>query len=476
MNILFLYSLYEINTPEKPLLTPETAQMGISYISALLKKHGHKTSLLVMSRTSGDKFNHSTVEDRISEFKPDVIAFSSVSTEFRFITELAAYTRRLRPSAYLIAGGAHVSLNPEGVLDHFDALCIGEGEFPMLELVSQLSNGIKPKGIQNLWIRSGDTIEKNIARPFLQDLDMLPFPDRELWNDWIAEIPGSRYSVLLGRGCPFDCSYCSNHALKKLAAGLYTRYRDPGMIVTEIRELHRQHPDKTEFYLEVESIGVNKKWVVELCGKLGELNKTLKKPLSYGANLRIMPNLDLKTIFGAFREANFRFINIGLESGCERVRREVLNRNYSNDDILAAVKTAREFGLKVAFLNMLGLPTETLREFKETVEMNRKCLPDWASYSIFYPYPGTNIYDFCAKEGLIGKNPDTVMERGKAVLDLPGFTKRQIQKEYTWFEFNVYKGHRPLGQLLKKAVSLKIKANPFLYRAYKTLKKYLKPA
>jgi radical SAM superfamily enzyme YgiQ (UPF0313 family) len=451
----------------KPLKTPELMQFGVSYISSYLKKHGHNTKLIVLSRISGKK-NEKIIDEYINAFKPNVIAFTAVSTEYDFITVTAKYIRKRYPDIYLLIGGPHVSLNPEGVLENFDALCIGEGERPTLELVSQLEKKIIPSGIHNLWIRNGSEIEKNPTRPFLQNLDILPFPDREMWNEWIDEECGARYSVLLGRGCPFECTYCCNHALKKLASGTYTRFRSPANIMDEIKEIVEKYPDKKELYLEVESIGINKKWTLDLCDKLKQFNKTLKQPISFGANIRIMPNTDFRSIFYAFKKSNFRFINIGLESGSEKVRREILNRNYSNEDIINAVKLAKDQGLQVSFLNMIGLPGETIDDFKETIEMNQKCLPDWVGNSIFYPYPGTRIYSYCKEQGLIKKSLATDMERKKAVLNLPGFSKKQIEEEYIWFEYHVFKGHKPLHKLLLKTLLLKIrsKSHFFIYIRY----------
>jgi radical SAM superfamily enzyme YgiQ (UPF0313 family) len=187
-----------------------------------------------------------------------------------------------------------------------------------------------------------------------------------------------------------------------------------------------------------------------------------------------MPNLDLAAIFSAFEKANFRFVNIGLESGSPRVRTEVLNRHYSNDDVIGAVKLARKHHLQVAFLNMIGLPTETVADFKETVRVNRACFPDWVGYSIFYPYPGTKIFEYCKKNGLLAKPLKTDFERSRACLDLPGFSSKQIERAYVWFEFDIYKGRRPLIPLLKKTISLAIKVNPVLFQLHKRLKRLLK--
>lgn len=469
MNILFIYSLYNIATTKKPLVTPETIQFGISYISSFLKSHGHSTKLMVLSRISGKK-NENIIDEYIEKFKPKLICFTAVSSEYEFIAGLAKYIKNRFPGIYLVVGGAHVSLNPEGVLKNFDALCIGEGENPTLELVSQLAKNMSPSGIPNLWIKHGTEIQKNPPRPYLQDLDNLPFPDREIWREWIDESSLARYAVMLGRGCPFECTYCCNHALKKLSTGTYTRYRSPDNIINEIKELVEKFSVKKEIYLEVETIGMKKDWTLELCRKLEDFNRTLEQPLSFGANIRVMPNLDLRTIFEAFRKANFRFINIGLESGSEKVRRDILNRNYSNKDITNAVKLAREYGLQVSLLNMVGFPGETPDDFEETIEMNRKCLPDWTTVSIFYPYPGTNLYSLCKKQGLLNNPVDTEMERGKSVLNLPGFSKKQIEKSHIWFEYNIYKGHKPLVQLMLKAVILKMKTKPYLYYTYKKFK------
>jgi radical SAM superfamily enzyme YgiQ (UPF0313 family) len=119
---------------------------------------------------------------------------------------------------------------------------------------------------------------------------------------------------------------------------------------------------------------------------------------------------------------------------------------------------------------MVGLPGETIEDFKETIEMNRKCLPDWMGNSIFYPSPGTELYAVCKYQGLLKDNLSTEMERNRAVMDLPGFSRKQIQKHYVWFEYDVYKGHRSLVQLLIRTLRLKIITNRKLYFLYKKIK------
>ncbi|MFC1577027.1 B12-binding domain-containing radical SAM protein [Candidatus Omnitrophota bacterium] len=467
MNILFIHSIDDIYTPEKPLRTPEQMLFGISYISALLKRHGHRTKLTVLSRILGKK-NYKMIDDRLKEFCPKLICFAAVSTEYKFISGAAKYIKGRYPDIYLVIGGPHVSLNAEDILsDAFDALCIGEGEYPTLELASQLEEGMRPLGIPNLWIKNDLGVEKNAPRRVLQDLDSLPFPDREMWDEWIDEEEGSRYPVLLGRGCPFQCTYCCNHALRKIAGGPYVRFRSPENIVKEIEEFAARFPDKKAIYLEVETIGADRKWAERLCSKLEGLNAALDEPLNFGVNLRIAPNIDFDSLFAAFKKSNFKIINIGVESGSERVRKEILNRNYSNKDIINTVSLARKYGLKVHFYNLIGVPGETADDFKETLGINRVCAPDKSYTHIFYPYPGTELYSTCIKQGLLRDAPDTELERCKAVLDLPGFSKRQIQNGFIWFDYHIYRGRRPIYRILPKVFVSQCRSNSHVHSLYR---------
>lgn len=467
MKILFVHSVDDILSPAKPLRTPEQMQFGISYISSTLKQRGHTTTLIVLSRMLG-KENLHRADSAIAEFSPDLICFTAVCTEYPLIRDTARYVKALYPHIFMLAGGTHVSLNPADVIcDDFDALCVGEGEFPILELVTQMENKKRPSGIKNMWIKTPAGIEKNPTRPFIEDLDNLPFPDRDMWHRWIAEDPHSANAVLLGRGCPFSCTYCCNSGLRKLAEGPYVRVRSPANIVAEIKEVVDRFPHKRNIHLEVETIGAKKEWAIELCSQLETLNASIKDPISYITNLRITPNLDIETLFSAFKKGNINTLKIGLESGSERIRRDVLNRNYSNDDVIKTVASARRHGLKVIFYNLIGVPGEINADIDETVCVNRICQPDKALTHIFFPYPGTKLYSICRERGLLPDKIDTDLERYKATLDLPGLSKRVIQRRFVWFDYDVYRGHRPIGSLLAKVLVSLFLSNTFLHRIYR---------
>ena len=464
MRILFFYSEQDPFLPDKPLEVQERVQFGISYISAVLKRAGHLTDLVVLTR---DNFHR--LDQWMEEFRPDLACFTAVYSEFPIMARASRHIRKRHLGVFTLLGGPHPSLNPlECLKAGFDAVCVGEGEYPTLELAEQLQEGRSPSGIPNLWLRRDGGVERNPTRPFLQDLDSLPFPDREMWDRWIA-YPAYRPSVLLGRGCPFQCTYCCNHALRRLAPGRYVRLRSPRGVVEEIEDFTRRYPEACQFYLEVETMGTDLEWALEVCEALREVNLRRERHLEFGTNLRVTPRRDYRELFQAMRRANFTFVNIGLESGSERLRREVLNRRYSNEDVIRAVRAARSCGLKVGMYNLIGIPGETVEDFRRTVEVNRACQPDHFLLSVFFPYPGSDLHEKVLREGLLGREPDRRLERRRPVLDQPGFRRRQVRKRLHRFAWDVYRGHKPLGAILYIMTLSRIASSPLLLRAWRGL-------
>lgn len=445
-------------------------QFGVSYISAFLKEHGHNTRLMVPTPKTVEK-----VDEYIRDFNPGLVCFTSVYNVFEFLSSVAERVKKKHPDIFLLVGGTHVSLNPEECLESaFDAACVGEGEYATLELVEQLESGRRPSDIPNLYIKNGSSIERNDPRPFIEDLDSLPFPDRAMWIPWYFN-PLSTPSVLAGRGCPFQCTYCCNHALARLAEGKYVRVRSPENIVEEIRGIKEAVPGLVDMVLEAETLGCDTDWAIELCGKLEEMNGGFDVPVRFCSNLRVTPRSDYDGFFEALSRAGFSAINIGLESGSERVRREVLKRNYSNDDIVKAVRAAKENGLQVGFYNLIGIPTETKEDFRDTIRLNRRCEPDWFLLSVFYPYPGTRLHDMCREMGILDEMPDRALERRKPSLELPTLSKGQIKRRYRWSPFLFNSGHQPPWELLWRVFLARIFSNETLYRLWRSITVRISP-
>lgn len=461
MKVLFVYTVDDIQSIQHPIDSWSSIQFGISYISSFLKKHGHKTKLLVLGGNSSWKTNVKLAESIIDEFNPELICYTATFSQYAFIERVAEFIKNRFEGKFHLIGGVHASLNPDAVINGpFDALCIGEGEFPTQELCARLEKGAFPSGIANLWIKSKNgQIEKNDTADFIQDLNIFPFPDREMWIPWIIEREDDELAVLLGRGCPYDCAYCSNHALRRISHGKYVRIRSIDNILGEISELCENYPQR-KIYLEVETITANKKWTLEFCSKLKAFNCSIGSNISYGCNFRISRYSIDESLFIAFKEANINKINIGLESGSEKIRRDILKRSYSNQDFFDTVAMARKYGIKYYIYNMIGVPFESLNDHMETMSLNRQCQPAGHYTGIFVPYPGTQLYDLCVKEGLLKNVLDFGVERNKACLDMPMFSKRQIQHCLTWFNYRVYRGYQPLWKLYMSVIRVKIKTSP----------------
>jgi radical SAM superfamily enzyme YgiQ (UPF0313 family) len=343
----------------------------------------------------------------------------------------------------------HVTINPQLLTEsQFDVFCVGEGEKPFLEMVTRIENNESIDTIKNLWIKKDDKIVRNPTREYICNLDILPFPDRMMWQKWIKN-KNSPHTIIIGRGCPFQCTYCCNHALNKVATGQYVRFRSPENIILEIKSILSDFPDTERIYFEAEAINVNIQYLSELCEKLQEFNKVCKKTIMYGANIRIIPSQNYNNIFKMFLMSNIYFINIGLESGSERIKKDIMKRSYTNENIISIMKAAKKYRLHTNLYVMIGLPTETNDDIKKTMELTRGLEPDNVQINIFFPYPGTDLYNYCLENNLISKN---LKDHGrcKAVINYPELSRRKIQKiffrflpyvyasdkfEYLWFCF-----------------------------------------
>ena len=233
--------------------------------------------------------------------------------------------------------------------------------------------------------------------------------------------------------------------------------------------MKKRYPEMTDVYLQSETIAVNPKWLEELAEQISAFNGELDRKLSFACNFRVARQFLKDEVFAALERANVRIIEIGLESGSERVRCQVLRRNYTNEDFFQAVALSRKHGMGVNVYNMIGLPGETEADYWETVEVNRRVCPDRSLTSIFFPYPGTDLYETCKTEGLLKETDNLTAERCRATLDLPAFSERQIQRAFEWFEYRVYRGRRPLHFRLRKMLRNKVGSGRWSYLLFMRL-------
>jgi len=472
LSIACVYSIESYVTIEKPVRDGASIPFGIATIASVLKSAGHEVELLVFTP---DTPILETLRPFLERFRPRLFCLNAVSTQFPLIRTISEVIKKLDPTTYVILGGAHASLMPEEAIacPSIDAICIGEGDRAIVDLAAQILEGHQPANIPNLWLKKpgANIIEKNSPAPFFSNLDSLPFIDRELWRPWMQE-PNRDPAVLVGRGCPFRCTYCSNHILGKLASGAYVRFRSPSNIIKEIEQI-TQDSQINNVYLEVETIGVKIEYALQLCQALYEFNDKRNTAIKFKINLAVTHKLvqDTKlmtSLFDAFKRANIVTINIGLESGSEMIRNDILRRpRYSNEDILNFCTFAKKYNINIIMFVMMGLPDESIANFQETLQLVILCEPHNIWLSIYYPYPGTDLYNFAKQKKLFLENNITnVLERRRPYLDLPNFSRRRIMWEYIFFRFRVYKGKRSLKQRLLYAIRAAMEMNGKLENSY----------
>ena len=360
---------------------------GIECLSAVLKKRGHSVDVFVLDTDKGD------VIDFLRTEKPDLVAFSISSTDFQWSLKVA---HRVKAELGLrtVFGGPHPTYFPSFIDDpNVDMMCIGEGEEAMADLADAIAGGKDITKIRNIWVKKGGKVHKNPLRP-LMDLEDLPMPDRGLYFKYkfLRDIPTKRFAPT--RGCPYNCTYCYNQSYKKLYAnnGKYVRYRSVRSVIDEVIWV-RDHSKLKYASFVADTFTTNKKWLFEL---LDEYKK--KVALPFYCQTRV--NEVDEELICRLKESGCYYISFGVESGSERVRNLILNKNIKNEDIIKVGRLAKKYGLKVLTFNMFGLPTETIDEAFETIQINAEIRADAISATILQPQTGTQIYDYIERNGL----------------------------------------------------------------------------
>jgi radical SAM superfamily enzyme YgiQ (UPF0313 family) len=425
MKVLFVYP--DINVRGGALSYP----FGIGQLSAWLKRHGHETRL----HSVFGRYDASGLRRAVAEFAPDVVGFSVVYPQWRFVKRLLA---DLRPwKALTVCGGAHPTVQPACIEEAPDlnAVCVGEGEEPLLDLLAALAAGKSAEGIAGLWVRRSDgTVARNPARPFFADLDRLPPMDRGIC-DYQAVIDSDYRTATFqfGRGCPFNCSYCSNHVLRTRQEGSYVRFPSVDKALAEIRAVtsrYRSH----YLYLNDDTFLVKKAWFEEFCERY-------PKEFGFPIFVNARPEQIDEDVCRRLAAARCQRVTMGIEHGNEEFRRKVLRRGMSNEGIAQAFALCRRYGFRTKAHFLVGLPGETPELHADSVRLAARIRPDSFNLHIFEPYPGTTLGDVCWKENLI--DPERAgkefVGQTDTVLRLPQFPRRLILRAFRRFAFRVYR-------------------------------------
>lgn len=411
---------------------PLRYQHGLASISAVLKQNGFTDVQLAHFSNPPDLDKW---EADILEIEPNIIAFYTTAEQFPYVKQLIS---RVPKGIFTICGGPHPTCYPQCIeeIPRLDAICIGEGEYALLELSKTLQEGKDYTHIKSLWIRKDGDIIKNETRPFINNLNELSYEDREIFDTQTAinKYGLSQIRVMTSRGCPYQCTYCSNKRISAMQQGHYVRYRSADHIMGELNQLKQRYEFK-EIFFDDDIFMMNRAIRDEFCERYA---KEIAKPFVFCGRVEACN----KDMLAKLKSAGGRRIDFGIESGNEDLRRNILKRKMTNQQILNAVNTARSVGLQIKTLNMMGLPDETEKEYWDTVKLNQEIKPDVVSAFIFTPYQGTELYDYCIKKRYYNPQEDLpkgYISRRMSLLNMNNFSRKKISKSFKLFAFRVFK-------------------------------------
>ncbi len=377
---------------------------GLAFISAMLKAHGHTTRLLNLNEKLDRLPTDEEIRMFIEDFQPGLVGISAVTPQYRSALRLARLIKSFS-RVPIVLGGVHATLVPEEVLKEecFDYACVGEGEESILELAERLGKGQDTTTIPNIWTRRAGAVVANNVRPFV-DLNKLPRKDYSLFNmHKLIDAEDGWVRLVTSRGCPFRCTYCFNHKIVdrysqetgRAPAELgYIRQHPMEEVFGEIEYLQSNYQGIRMFIFDDDVFTLDKAYLREFCQ---QYRKFTQLPFVVNAHVRAFDEERARML----KEAGCAIVKFGLESGSERIRREILQRPMTNEEIERAFGLAHKYGLHTSAFVMIGLPYEGKEEVMETVELLSRIRPGRFRWSVFYPFPRTRAYELSLKGGYI---------------------------------------------------------------------------
>ena len=351
--------------------------LGPMLLTSFLKSKGHSCKILVDCEEK-DFFK------KVGEENPDFITFSITTGIHQKSIETAERIKSIYPNVKTLFGGSHATFFPEMINhDAVDIVCRGEGEDSILDLANLFDEKKDFNRIENLWIKQNGQVYKNDVRPLIKELDSYPLPDREYYLRYkiIRDYPSK--PIITSRGCPYSCSFCFNHSLKKIyeGKGKYLRQRSVDHVFAELKEVKDNHPVRSFSFVD-DSFLMRPDWVSEFLERY-------KEEISTPFFTQIRVNTVTEELVKKLAWAGCIRISIGLESGNDFIREKILKKTIKREEIIKATSLFKKHKIKFRTYNMIGSPGETIDNAFETIELNSLIKTDYPWASIIQPYPRT---------------------------------------------------------------------------------------
>lgn len=440
--------------------------LGVAYIAAVLRENGYSVNII--------DFNDVKDEDdfraRITSYKPDIVGFSVQTNFAEFSFKYAQMVKEILPEVFVVFGGSHPSVLPEDTIkrEFIDAIAIGEADYSFLDLAKAIDNKTPLKDVKGIWYKAKDgKVIKNERREFIQDLDELPMPARDLLpmdiylkNVPVPPMPMPFTHLMANRGCPFSCKFCqpTSHTM----FGLKVRYRGYKKVVDELEYLIKTYKIKSAS-IGGDTLTVDKQWIACLCNEI--IKRKIKIPWVAGVRADTVNYETLRLM----KKAGCLMLQVGLESGSQKILNDI-NKGITLQQGRDCFKWMNQLGIVASANFMIGNLNDTKETLEESIKFMKSLRLDTLNVFITNPLPGTRLYDDVLSAGLIRTNEFKDLTRhhlGNIKLknltdkDLDGYKDKffreyfKMRLSYLFNPYLFYKKRHLHYAFLKRIISLR---------------------
>lgn len=370
--------------------------LGLAYLAAAVRQDGPDVEILDAPVLD---YTIEMIAEKVKKERIRIAGISILTPSYSPAKATAQAIKKASPDTVVVLGGAHATILPEETLRDIgnDIVVIGEGENTLRELTRAILQNGDLRQVPGLAFLDNGRIIRTAPREFEKDIDKFPPPARDLlpMNRYFltaTRVKGKGFcgTVIVARGCPFNCAFCSH------TFGRTFRAHSPGRIVSEIQDLIDKY-GASEINLEADILTLQKPFLMALCDEI--INKGLHKKIKWTCESRA-DTLSLEGL-KKMKEAGCWQISLGIESGVDRLLKE-LGKNETTEQIRKAARMIRDAGITIRGFFMLGVPTETREESLKTIEFAKELDPDWAQFTVTIPFPGTPMFEKLKASGEIG--------------------------------------------------------------------------
>jgi anaerobic magnesium-protoporphyrin IX monomethyl ester cyclase len=413
--------------------------LGLAYIAAYLEENGYKPDILdtlaLGGRERGENYvrtgmNEDAIKEYIRDFDPDIVGITSMYTAYdKDAYDVARIVKEIDPGIIVVLGGAHPSANYGMVLknENVDLVVKGEGEVTFLEIIRGLDRDEDLSDISGVITRIDGELHINPDRPFITNLDSLPFPARHLLPMDIYLSQSSPYCMrkpravmITSRGCPNNCIFCSIHSIW----GHKWRPRSAQNVVDEIELLVKKYGVK-EIDFNDDNISLDKKRMEEICDEIIKRNIDIKWTTPNGIAIW---SLD-ESLIRKMKQSGCYRLTFGIESGNPKTQK-FIRKNLDLHRARSIIKYANKIGLWTISTNIIGFPYETREEIEDTIDYSISSEIDIALFYLLTPFLGTPVHEIFKKENLIPSEPDQIKEFlvAESACDTKNFSRKELEE------------------------------------------------